>query len=275
MDRYEAGSPFGLAVVCNGGDERPLALPGRFDHLAPRVLNRENVGYNLAAWDLGWRQSPGYEFYLFLQDDCFLKRAGWVSAFEFRMDRDRGVGLLGELSAYEGMTWDYVRLVAYEVFQGPRSSWPEPAHPIDAYRETFERHGIPWDDLAAHLASLVLFTRGSILAEVGGMPFLGPSKREAITAELAVSRLIAARGYRLAKVGLGPFEYIGHREWTPTGHGRQPGLRGRAHAVRCALGDFAARCLGRKKRFHRPVAWPPPATDRPAPATGGCSPVSS
>lgn len=31
MRMIDAGSPFDLLVVCNGGDERPLSLPRRFD----------------------------------------------------------------------------------------------------------------------------------------------------------------------------------------------------------------------------------------------------
>ena len=74
--RYEAGAPFSLALVCNGGDERPIELPGRFAGLGIKALNRENRGFNIGAWDHGWRSGEGHENFLFLQDDC----SGWHGA---------------------------------------------------------------------------------------------------------------------------------------------------------------------------------------------------
>ncbi len=35
---------------------------------------RENTGFNIGAWDYGWRHLPPYDYYLFLQDDCFIVR---------------------------------------------------------------------------------------------------------------------------------------------------------------------------------------------------------
>ena len=61
MMKLDAGSPFDVVVVTNGGDIRPLTLPPRFAPLRLRLIDRENVGYNLGAWEQGWRESEGYD----------------------------------------------------------------------------------------------------------------------------------------------------------------------------------------------------------------------
>ncbi|MBV8314866.1 MAG: hypothetical protein JOZ53_08015, partial [Planctomycetaceae bacterium] len=132
MRKVDAGSRFDVLVVFNGGLERPLSLPPRFDDLRPRVLNRENHGNNLGAWDYGWRSAEEYEYSLFLQDDCFLKRPGRVGDFEFRMARDAGVGLLGEAVMWDRMTWSFSGkrpTVTSGGSPGPRTSPSIPSTP--------------------------------------------------------------------------------------------------------------------------------------------------
>ena len=107
--KLDAGVAFDLRVVCNGGDERPLVLPPEFPNSGIDVLNRENIGYNIAAWDHGWKIDARHDFYLFLQSECFLKQRGWVEAFEFRMIHDAGVGLLGERIDWDRLSWAFIR----------------------------------------------------------------------------------------------------------------------------------------------------------------------
>ena len=214
MTRVEAGSPFDLIIVCNGGDENPYTLPPAFDRLCARVLNRENTGLNIGAWEHGWRAAGGYEAYLFLQDECFLKKPGWVSEFEFRMGSDPGIGLLGESIMWDRMSWSYIR-TATDRDLG--SGWfeGESVHPLDAYQAFLLRRGIDPGPVGTHLQSLIWFTREEILREIGGLP-TGVSYREAVACEIALSRLIESRGYRISKVKDRPFELIGHRQWTAT-----------------------------------------------------------
>ena len=204
MRRLDAGAPHDLAIVCNGGDERPLTLPRRFDGLRPRIINRENAGYNLGAWECGWRSAADYEYYLFLQDECFLKRRNWVGDFEACMSRDAGIGLLGESSMWDGKTWRQIREDTDRDL-GP-SAWPagEPVHPIDASLAFLDRRGIPRGEHGTHLQSLVLFTSRRILEEVDGFPIMGSTYRAAIACEVGISRLIASRGYRIARIGERP-----------------------------------------------------------------------
>jgi hypothetical protein len=235
MTRIDAGSPFDLVVVCNGGDERPLLLPSRFDALRPRVLNRENSGYNLGAWDHGWRNSGGHETYLFLQDECFLKRPGWIREFELRMSGDAGIGLLGEAIMWDEMSWPYIR-AATDRDLG-RRAWPEvePDHPLDTYQALLARRGIDKGVVGTHLPSVILFTSRTVLEDVGGFPILGRSYREAVASEIAISRLIASHGYRVAKLKDTSFTLIGHRQWTDA-YRRQMQLRARAKDFLAQLG---------------------------------------
>lgn len=211
----DAGAPFDLRIVCNGGDERPLILPAEFTRLGAQILNRENVGYNIAAWDHGWKIDVRHDFYLFLQSECFLKRPGWVEAFEFRMTRDAGVGLVGERIMWDRLTWSFIRADTDRDLG--QSVWPayEPDHPIDRYQHLMTQAGIPIGDVGTHVPTIIHFTARHILEEVGGYPFFGPSYREAVGSEVAISRLIEARGYRVVQLKGHPFAYIGHRQWSP------------------------------------------------------------
>jgi len=209
----DAGSPFDLIVVCNGGDLKPLTLPPNLARLGFRVLFRENTGWNLGAWEQGWRSAQGYQFYLFLQDDCILKRPGWISEFEFRAENDPKVGLIGETIMWDQMSWSFVR-TATDRDLG-RIAWPEsePVHPLDVYKELLTRRGVPIGDVGTHLPTLILFAPRTVLEEIGGFPLIGSTYREAVACEIGISRLIESRGYRLVKIDRESFHLIGHHQW--------------------------------------------------------------
>jgi len=235
MMKLDAGSPFDVVVVTNGGDIRPLTLPPRFAPLRPRLIDRENVGYNLGAWEQGWRESEGYEYYLFLQDECFLKRPGWVGDFEFRMDRDPGVGLLGERFMWERMSWGYIREATDRDLGDSVLSPDEPGHPVQVVQDLLNRHGLPVTETGEHLLALVHFTSRKILEEIGGYPIVGRSYREAVACEVGISRLIQSRGYRISLIKDTRFTLIGHRQWTAR-HDFQQRWRGRARGLLNRLG---------------------------------------
>jgi len=215
MMRVDAGAEFDLLVVCNGGDLKPIALPARFDRLRPRVLNRENVGYNIGAWDAGWRAAPENDWYLFLQDDCFLKKAGWLSAFEFRMTHDIGIGLLGESMMWDRASWPQI-IASTERDFGVEWWRPQETNPLEFYKSFLEKLGILKLEDGSHLQTMILFSTKKVLQEIGGLPYPPPGATltEAIAREVALSRLVESKGYRIAKVEDEPFQFIGHRQWT-------------------------------------------------------------
>ncbi len=247
MMTLEAGSPFDLVVVCNGGDVQPLSLPNEFDPLRPRVLNRENTGWNLGAWDHGWRNSGDYQHFLFLQDDCFLKKPGWLGEFVFRFENDPGIGLLGEEIIWDEMTWSFVRKATDRDLG--RLAWPEdePVHPLDTYQALMKQRGVPPGEVGTHLPSLILFTSRKILEEVGGFPLIGSTYREAVACEIGISRAVAAKGYRIARVQNRSFGLIGHPQWT------------QGHAIRSRIWSEARDFL-KKLGIRKPKRRPRPAT---------------
>ena len=209
LRELDAGGPFDVRVVVNRhGGERPLgALPGN-----PEVLYRENAGYNISAWDAGWRPLPRRETYLFLQDDCRLLRPGWGAAFRAKA-AEPGVGLVGErFNDKWAATWEDVA----RKFRGHRM----PGHEIDGvavdrldcYLHFFKTKGILPGPRADHLQTLVLCARRDVLEAVGGFP-AGRNYGEAIAAEIAISKIVESRGWKTAQVGAAPFTYFDHPQW--------------------------------------------------------------
>ena len=63
-----AGHPFQTRVVVNRAERHELTLPSRYRSV--EVVYRENVGFNIGAWEHGWRKPPVFDAYLFLQEEC-------------------------------------------------------------------------------------------------------------------------------------------------------------------------------------------------------------
>src|SRR5438552_9442241 len=78
MHSVPSGWPFHVRIVVNQETPTSLILPARPWRF--EVLYRENRGYNIGAWDFGWRVSPYYDAYLFLQEECQVVREGWIKA---------------------------------------------------------------------------------------------------------------------------------------------------------------------------------------------------
>lgn len=208
MELRAAGWDYDLFLTANGLDYvPPSSLKARFQ----QVFVRENVGYNLGAWDYAWRRLPEYDRFLFLQDDCLAVRRGWVAAFVEAFRREPTCGLVGEhLSSWWDKPWD--ELEARQQPEPGLTIEERPASRARFYRETLRRWGIPEGATGRHLTSVVQFTSRSVLEEVGGYR-LGTTYHEAIAAEIGFSRAVEARGYTLAQVGGYRHRWVAHREW--------------------------------------------------------------
>ncbi len=127
-----------------------------------------------------------YDYFLFLQDDCFLKKPNWVLDFEFPAGNDPGIGLLGEAIMWDRMTWAYIRKATDRDLG--RLAWPEekPVHPLDTYQELLKKRGVPPGEVGTHLPSLILFAPRTVLEEVGGFPLIGSTYREAVACEIGI-----------------------------------------------------------------------------------------
>lgn len=215
MLKKEAGCEFGLVIVCNGGDQKPLILPAKFQKLNPVVLNRENIGYNIGAWNFGWQSvKSDYIYFMFLQDECFLKKKNWLSNYEYRFSNDDKVGLLGEVIMWDRMTWHYIRQATDRDLGVDWYDKSQP-HPIEFYQTYLSENNIPKGDLGSHLQSIILFTSSKIMTDIGGFP-IGAAYHEAVACEIGISKLIESKGYRISKVNDYPFKLIGHSQWSGT-----------------------------------------------------------
>jgi hypothetical protein len=216
MRRLPAGRPFDLVIVCNGGGLTANDLPPPPEGVALRIVNRENQGYNIGAWDAGWRAAPGHDYYLFVQDECRLRRPGWLAAFE---ERHRSLGapaLLGETVMWPDMTWEDVLASERRDFI-PSYADPKAETPVEMYRRLLAEMDIPEGPVATHLQSLVLFADGDLLSRMDGFPNRTPY-REAVACEIGISRKAAALGAQLARVDPeASFSVIAHPEWVGRG----------------------------------------------------------
>lgn len=210
MQKYPAGETYDVLIVCNGGDEKPLAVPTGFPDLRIEVINRKNEGWNLGAWQAGWKERPDYDYYLFLQAECFIKEQDWLRRYVHRFQTDDGIGLLGEHLMWNAMTWDYVRKCT-ELDLGAGSGI---ANTIDEYRANLLKAGIDPGDSGTHLVSIILFTSRKVLEQVNGFPLMGETYIQAVSCEIGFSKQIQNKGYRVAQLTDTAFWKIGHRQWT-------------------------------------------------------------
>jgi hypothetical protein len=202
--KYEAGSDFDIVLCVNGLEYRlPTKLAGTFTE----VFIRENIGFNLGAWDHAWRSLPQHDRFLFLQDECSVARKHWLRDFIHRYETMPDCGLVGE---YLNRDWD--RPCGY--LADPANGFRYSAAAGD-FRKTFARWGLPEGETALHITTVVQYTTRKILEEVTGY-HIGSTKNEAVAAEIAFSRKIAALGYCLTQVGHHRHSRISHPQWLST-----------------------------------------------------------
>lgn len=216
ISRTLQGKAIPVIIVCNGGDIQPFRLPPRSTPDNSLLVMRENSGFNLGAWEFGWRSVEARN-YLFLQDDCFIKDRAWHLAFVSKFEAEPELGLLGErINPNWTKTWEELKRSGLnEVVHRYDYEKQFPLVPnVDNYLDFMRSLNIPCGDRGTHLQSLVLFTSRHILLEVGGFPLPdNASKGRAVAAEIAISKRIEAKRYKIDTVGPRPFTYVGHREW--------------------------------------------------------------
>lgn len=204
-----AGAPFDVRVVVNQATPARLVLPERHRHVA--VLHRDNTGFNVGAWDAGWRADPGRPCYLFLQEECRILRPGWLAAFQ-RLALRPEVGLVGESLHWRGLSWARLARQYRDVGFWTSATDAAPVSVTQGIMAGLARRGVPAGRTGGHLQSLVLCARAEVLAAIGGLP-TGIGYDEATIAEVALSKQVEALGLRVREIGPGSFRYILHPQW--------------------------------------------------------------
>lgn len=211
LDAHDPGLQYERVICVNasGGPALPVAVVERVDDL----LLRANRGMNIGAWDAAWRQWVGRPVYVFLQDECYAVRDGWMcDALAAVADPD--VGLAGEaLNDGWDRSWDELRLGPGRDLLPEHFVNGEPANRVDVYLHHIRRFGIDPGTSGRHLRSLAWVARGDALTAVGGFP-TGGNYGECIAAEIGVSRSMEAIGLRVRQIGPSPFHAFRHLEWS-------------------------------------------------------------
>ena len=213
--KINSGAIFDTLIVCNGDKNKVTNFLSQ-SNLSNKikVIERENYGFNIGAWDAGWRYLPDYQNFLFLQDDCFICRENWLQAFINKFQNNPQLGLLGESLKWK-MSWNGLVNSHYNNYHRSHTLNGKKMRKIDLYRAYLAKKSIQEGEYGDHLQSLILFTSKPILELVDGFP-LGKSYGEAIASEIAISKKVQAAGYQIEMVDSNNrFYYISHPQWQP------------------------------------------------------------
>ena len=208
LERFPSGAPFDVAIVVNQTNDSPLQLSKT--RLPAHILYRHNTGMNIGAWDFGWRALPDYDYFLFLQDECYVVREDWLARFIARADRDNAGLICESMNTAWDLPWEKLRERESDVHLPDHGNGR--SNRVDTYLEAFERWSTQASPTARHARALVWFAKRDVLERIDGFP-IGHDYGECIAAEIAVSQRILSAGLTVEQVDEVPFFYIRHAEW--------------------------------------------------------------
>ena len=206
-----------VLVVVNSVGDATLKLADGLERV--ETAYRRNSGFNMGAWDFGWRSRPRYRNYLFLQDECAIVRSDWSREYTRMLDDEHGMAIVGESLQY---WWSWAQL--------GRMSQPV----LSACRGLASSKEIALGKSPTHLQTLVVAASNSALTRLGGF-VLADEKVEAIASEILFSRHAIASGYCIHQSARRPFEFFGHEQWD--------GIRGNAVGLRWFVTQSLKRVL--------------------------------
>ncbi len=182
-----------------------------------QVITNPNLGMNIGAWNRGFFDDPDADLYFFLQDECFLKRDGFIQASIDRFRKDARLGMLGEtINRRWAHPWPVLLTSSLNQIDGEHCVGGIPTGRVSAYLAALKGWGVDPGCSAEHLRSLVWAFPGAVLRLLGGFP-VGVNRGECVAAEIAVSRKVVSLGYRFDQISDVPFFYFGHSEWRSDG----------------------------------------------------------
>lgn len=209
MEQHPAGTDHDVLLVVNSTGE--ARLPNAIAERVHEVIYRPNSGMNIGAWDGGWRHARGRPFYLFLQDECFVSRDGWLSSYQDKLEEVGGI--VGEsLNGGWSKPWAQLRDTVGSNVLPEHLVNGIPANRVDCYLDFMGRNGINPGGTGAHLRSLVWALSGELMERLGGFP-IGANYGECIAAEIGVSRRVVDLGGDITQLAVAPFHVVRHQEW--------------------------------------------------------------
>ncbi|MCQ0970860.1 hypothetical protein MLD63_10530 [Paracoccus sp. TK19116] len=190
--RIPAGIPFEVEIVVNSVTGRRLQLPNDLSDVA--VTMRPNSGYNIGAWESVWRQRSDCDFFLFLQDECEIKRENWLIPF-IHGTRFADTFLACECIFYMS-SWSAI-------------DWKETCN---QYFEIADLYDLGIKAPPTHAQMTVVAARRKALEEVGGF-ISGDHKARANAGEIATTHRALQKGFRVREVQWLPYSTISHPQW--------------------------------------------------------------
>jgi hypothetical protein len=214
LQEIPAGLPFDTLVVVNSERSTNCAMEEKYKVL--RFVYRPNIGYNLGAWDHGWRSALDYEAYAFLQDDCLIAKAGWLSRLVRKATAGKGA-LVGEDLVSPAQSWDESHaecIVNYTRRGYDPNSWGAGGNlsTPETIRSYFRQQGFLPLPTMVHLRALALCAPIRLLKEIDGFPS-GATYREAVGSEVLISQRALRAGFALRQAGFLPYSNIIHPQW--------------------------------------------------------------
>lgn len=214
LQETPAGMRFDTLVVVNSVRGARCALEDKYRTV--RFAYRQNTGYNIGAWDHGWRSAPDYDAYAFLQDDCLIARVGWLARLVRKATAGKGA-LVGEDLVSPAQSWDqshaecivhYTRRGYAPGTWGAGGSLSTP----ETIRSYFRQQGFAPLPTMVHLRALALCAPIRLLRAIDGFP-VGSDYREAVGAEVLISQRALRAGFAIRQAGLLPYTCILHPQW--------------------------------------------------------------
>jgi hypothetical protein len=200
-----------LIVNSDGPDQ------GLWQHNSLRIIKNANVGMNIGAWNRGFLAESDADFYLFLQDECYVRRRDFIETIVSRFRAEKDLGMLGEtVNKKWNQPWSAIAKSPLNTMDPDHFIGDLPAKRVETYLNAMSIWGIEPGSTGTHLRSLVWAFPGNVMRELGGFP-IGRNKGECIAAEIAVSRKILSLGYRFDQIAKKPFFLFGHSEWRDDG----------------------------------------------------------
>ncbi len=175
---------------------------------------RPNQGMNISAWHTAYDLLPNYDFYIFLQDECFIKKNNFISRYLLALS-NLHVGLIGEsINPKWDRPWIDIANSNLNYSVNLKSNFA--ISRVDYYLLKLKDWSINPGVSGRHMRSLVWAFRKSVLDKMPPFP-TGTNKEECIAAEIAVSKQVESMGLKVSQVSDLPFSLIGHHEWRSDG----------------------------------------------------------